>query len=365
MAALGGHEPVLKLLKEKGASIQARDSCGFTAIQNASQNGHGTIVRFLLDCGAGARAANNKGWSALHSAVSEGHEDIAKLLLEHGADANAEALDGMKVLHRAALSGHVNIFNLLIRYGADVNAQGGPYGNALHAAVLKGHAALATKCCEVYGADQNPTDSQGRTLLHFAAYSGSLNLFEYFLRLGFDVNSEDKGARKCIHYAVSGSSAAIIKRIMLLAPISTANYAGWSLLHWACRAGDSEILRLLLDSGLEGTIVETSEPPKRWTPLLIAMFHQNWKLLLEDDIPSRLYMPEDLDVLGAHSTKLLLHPDRDDPSVGALTNFWCNGCFHAIYGPRFHCRTCLDFDFCFMCKLDSEQIHIHNEWDKV
>ena len=34
-----------------------------------------------------------------------------------------------------------------------------------------------------------------------------------------------------------------------------------------------------------------------------------------------------------------------------------------IYGPRFRCRTCYDFDFCFMCKLTSEKTHAEHAWD--
>ncbi|KAF1814097.1 hypothetical protein P152DRAFT_457455 [Eremomyces bilateralis CBS 781.70] len=38
-------------------------------------------------------------------------------------------------------------------------------------------------------------------------------------------------------------------------------------------------------------------------------------------------------------------------------SFWCNCCFHDIYGPRFHCTVCNDFDLCLMCNVTAEDMH--------
>jgi hypothetical protein len=33
-----------------------------------------------------------------------------------------------------------------------------------------------------------------------------------------------------------------------------------------------------------------------------------------------------------------------------------------IFGARFHCRICPDFDYCFMCKPFLAHLHAHDEW---
>jgi ankyrin repeat protein len=46
-AAANGHEAVVKLLLEKGASIDSRDKFGFTPLSRAVANGHEAIVQLL------------------------------------------------------------------------------------------------------------------------------------------------------------------------------------------------------------------------------------------------------------------------------------------------------------------------------
>ena len=51
----------------------------------AAAKGHHEMVRLLLDRGASVDAADYTGWTALHAAVYGGHTDVVQLLLEHGA----------------------------------------------------------------------------------------------------------------------------------------------------------------------------------------------------------------------------------------------------------------------------------------
>ena len=48
--------------------------------------GNATIVKLLLGKGASVDAADLEGRTALRAAVFSGHEHIVKLLFEHGAD---------------------------------------------------------------------------------------------------------------------------------------------------------------------------------------------------------------------------------------------------------------------------------------
>ena len=48
VAAANSHEAVVRLLIEKGASVQSRNKDGWSAGQNAAENGHEVIVLSLL-----------------------------------------------------------------------------------------------------------------------------------------------------------------------------------------------------------------------------------------------------------------------------------------------------------------------------
>jgi ankyrin repeat protein len=49
LAARKGHTEIVGVLLDKGASVDATDICGYTALINSAKNGHTEIVCLLLD----------------------------------------------------------------------------------------------------------------------------------------------------------------------------------------------------------------------------------------------------------------------------------------------------------------------------
>ncbi|KAH7117332.1 hypothetical protein EDB81DRAFT_243041 [Dactylonectria macrodidyma] len=121
LASYYGHRAVVKLLLEKGAKIEAKDSGhGRTPLLWAAVNGHEDIVKLLLEKGADVEAKDSEdGQTPLSWAAENGHEDIVKLLLEKGADVEAkDSEDGLTPLWWAAENGHEDIVKLLLEKGA-------------------------------------------------------------------------------------------------------------------------------------------------------------------------------------------------------------------------------------------------------
>jgi ankyrin repeat protein len=131
---------VVKLLLEKGAKIEAKDSEGRTALFIAANRGNTDVVKLLLEKGANIDVKNTvTGETALHMAAVRGNVEIVMLLLEKGG-ANIEAKDiwGNTPLIRAALDGQTEVVKLLLERGANTKVKNNDGQTALTAATSKG-----------------------------------------------------------------------------------------------------------------------------------------------------------------------------------------------------------------------------------
>ena len=90
----------------------------------AARNGHHDICRLLIDKGAQLEAKNTKGLTPLHIAVTQGHIEIVRLLCDRGADIEAQEFLGRRTLHNAVFYGHISVVKELIEVRhAEINAR--------------------------------------------------------------------------------------------------------------------------------------------------------------------------------------------------------------------------------------------------
>ena len=90
-AAAGGQHAMLRMLLQRGASINLQDSFGTTALMAAAVKGHTMIVQALLDAKANASLQSTDGTTALMCAEHHKHTATAQLLRHHGKRQAAEA----------------------------------------------------------------------------------------------------------------------------------------------------------------------------------------------------------------------------------------------------------------------------------
>jgi len=81
LAAGRGHEGVVRVLIDKGADKESRDSYSRTPLFC-----YASVVRLLLNNGANPESKDASGWTPLSWASENGHESVVRLLLEKGAD---------------------------------------------------------------------------------------------------------------------------------------------------------------------------------------------------------------------------------------------------------------------------------------
>jgi ankyrin repeat protein len=120
---LGCHN-LMRHLLQHGATIDASDGFGRTALIDAASRGFTEAVEILLNAGATINAKTiGEQKTALMLAAFEGHTDITQNLLNRHADVNARDSDGKTALIMAAARGRTEVVRILLTHGADVNVK--------------------------------------------------------------------------------------------------------------------------------------------------------------------------------------------------------------------------------------------------
>ena len=108
----------LKSLIIPGASIDAEDDQGFTALRWAAYYGQVKIVLLLIEAGANLDSRDQYGSTALMEAVWKKHTEIARILIKYGANVNVKNRKLSTALTLAALGERDEIVSMLVKAGA-------------------------------------------------------------------------------------------------------------------------------------------------------------------------------------------------------------------------------------------------------
>lgn len=144
---------VLTLL-HAGANVDVAARTRETALAIAVQLNLTDVVRELLAAGADPNIASLDGWTPLHTAAKLNQDENARSLLAAGANPNAKTKLGWTSLMWAAAAGSGTIVGDLLKAGADVNATSAAGRTALIRAAAGGHAAVVALLLDA-GADRS------------------------------------------------------------------------------------------------------------------------------------------------------------------------------------------------------------------
>ena len=192
----------------------------------------------------------------LFSAVRFGNVDICIELLGAVTRVNTH-FQGTTLMHVYSYSSYPNfsLFTVLVKAGVDINARNHEGRTPLHEAAYFANYIVVKQLVSA-GADVNVKDHMGETPLHDAMLNGNIPLVEALLTHKACVNAKSQhGETPLMVYLDNTVSYCSVKMVRLLLEwgldVGVQSSSGATVLHYAVREGDKDIVKLLVDQGAD------------------------------------------------------------------------------------------------------------------
>ncbi|KAL2833741.1 ankyrin repeat-containing domain protein [Aspergillus cavernicola] len=158
----GGHEAATQLLLENCADVNVQQMFGKGPQELAAPGGVLPVLRLLLQHGANINALGSQAYTLLTEVCSLKDLEMAQWLIAHGAIVNPTSKRMEPPLKSAAYTGSDDIVELLIKHGADVNVKNKRGISALSASMANKSSGTAQILLS-HSADPNCIDKYGFT----------------------------------------------------------------------------------------------------------------------------------------------------------------------------------------------------------
>ncbi len=334
-ASYYGKPDMVRVLIDHGATVNLNAENGLlrTPLQDVSRGEYESqddgvrVAQLLLERGADVNAQDINRETPLHFASSSGRIEIARVLLDHGAIAIAEASEGETPLHAISRGKYdsqdgIRLAQLLMERGVDANKPDKDHDTPLHYACYSGKLDIARELLD-HGATATAENGQGETPLHVISRGeyepqDGVRLARLLLEHGADVNAPDTDNDTPLHYACSNGKLDIARLLLNHGAAANAeNNLGESPLHVMSQgkvvsADGVRVARLLLEHDVDVNI----QNKIHWTPLHVASFH--WSLEIAQVLLDHGAKANARDDFGCTPLHLLLqyYGDSEERGIG-------------------------------------------------
>lgn len=191
------------------------------------------------------------GATPLLVASYTGNADIVNALIEAGSDIRAkDDIDGAATIHIASANGNNEVINILLnKDNTLINEADSMKDTPLHWASIKNQTDTISLLL-ANGADTKLANSDGNTVLHYAAMYGDVNTVNVLLEADSSLASvENNEGITPIYYAIVVSDNDILSSIITNGQIdiNKKDSLGYTPLHYAANYGNMEAVVLLVE----------------------------------------------------------------------------------------------------------------------
>ncbi|XP_033635280.1 transient receptor potential cation channel subfamily A member 1 homolog isoform X2 [Asterias rubens] len=182
--------------------LMESDRYNNTPLHIAAEKGYIQIVKILLERGASLEAKNEEEQTALHLASKHGRvHTLNELVRQDITGINDEDENSNSPLHLAATEGHAKCVLALIAAGADIEARNHTLWTPLDCSAANGWVKCATALLE-NDSPVDPIDKSKTTPLHLACRNGHVEMVKLLATWGADLSLKDADNRNCLDLAV-------------------------------------------------------------------------------------------------------------------------------------------------------------------
>ncbi|GLH08976.1 Poly [ADP-ribose] polymerase tankyrase [Gryllus bimaculatus] len=268
LAAASGMSEVLKALIKHGIHLESADQRGRTALYHAVDENKMDTVKVLLEAGANVYTADKFEIHPLQVAIAKGFSEIVLEMYQHADITKHRDLFGATPLHHTCAYQQLDLLVKLLVKKHAVNVSDCDGVTPLHIAAKVGNLKFVDILLK-RGADGKAKDRNGLNALHYATMGGNCEIIELLIQMGVDDRSGKSNYEKCIFLAAMVGKVEAMKTLLKHgAVIDKTNPRHCSLLHYGNVSKNDEIIRLLLDVGIDPNVQEYSA---KNAPLHIAV----------------------------------------------------------------------------------------------
>ncbi|XP_067652983.1 uncharacterized protein [Haliotis asinina] len=257
----GDLERVKRILAEGDVDINYRGQNSRTPVMEAAWKGHRDVVEFLVGRGADVSLVDRYGDNVLHFACRDGDLETVKLIVSMNVvDINSRGWNSMTPVMRAAWRGHRDVVKFLVGRGADVSLVDGYGNNVLHFVCRDGDLETVKLIMSMNVVDINSRGWNSMTPVMWAAGKGHRDVVKFLVDRGADVSLVNGGGDNVLHFACRGGDLETVKLIMSMNVVDI-NSRGWNSrtpVLEAARYRHWDVVQFLVGGGADVSLVDSN-----------------------------------------------------------------------------------------------------------
>lgn len=250
-AIICGSIETLRKCHERGYCFNSVDNSGRSVLCTAIMAGNVQVIEFLIrNCSAYVNLVDNFGESPLMFAVMKGSREMVNCLLNNGASIYTQAYDLATPLYLAVNENRIDIAELLLKHGSPTESADSDDTTPFHLAV-RNKSIEMIKLLHRFGSRMDYTvESSGFSAIHQASFQGDIEIINFIINNGIDINMKTIDGKTILHTACIGCQFHVCEWIINRGGVNVneKDDYGQTALHYAVENHKLDLIQLFLEN---------------------------------------------------------------------------------------------------------------------